>query len=157
MVFIVVALLGIAAVLVYLAGERLELRRLSHESLDWPRARGEVIGGRTAWSASPRSGKSYWPTIDYRYSVGGTTFQGNRVSFRSSYRRSETEAAFARYPIGSAVSVWYRPGAAEESVLEPNTWRGGLATDLLVSITSAMTLLALIALAVLLLVSRPRA
>src|ERR1017187_4244994 len=124
MVFITVALVGLCAVLVHPIAQRLELRRLSYESSTWSRVRGVVLDGRDRWSSSPRSSKSYWPTIDYRYSVGGTTFEGDRVSFRSSYSRSEAEAAVARYSAGSAVTVWYRPGDPRRSVLEPDTWNG---------------------------------
>src|SRR5450432_989955 len=103
MVFITIAVVGAAAVLAHVTGQRLELRRMSRESTGWPRARGDVLDTRLVWSSSPRSGKSYWPTIHYRYSVEGTTFLGDRVSFRSSYRRSEAEAAVARFPVGSVV------------------------------------------------------
>ena len=156
MVFITIAVVGLAAVLMHLTWERLELKKLSRESAGWPQARGLIVETRPVWSSSPRSGKSYWPTIHYRYSVDGTTFSGDRVSFRSSYRRAEAENAVARFPVGSVVSVWYRPGDPQASVLEPTTWKAGPLMILLVPATVAAIILALICLAVLLFVSRPR-
>jgi hypothetical protein len=59
---------------------------------------------RPVWSSSPRAGKSYWPTIHYRYAVGGIQFLGDRVSFRSSYNRSQAEDAVSRP--GGLVRRW---------------------------------------------------
>jgi Protein of unknown function (DUF3592) len=156
MVFITIAFVGVAAVLTHMTGERLNLRRLSRESSAWPRVRGQVVDTRLVWSVSPRAGKTYWPTVHYRYSVGGATLLGERVSFRSSYRRAEAQDAVARFPAGSVVSVCYRPGDPRTSVLEPNSWRAGLTTVFLVPLTVAAIILALVCLAALLLVSKPR-
>jgi hypothetical protein len=156
MVFIAIAFVGVAVVLSLATSTRLELRRLSQESAGWPQVRGEVVDTRDVWSSSPRAGKAYWPTIHYRYSVGGTTFSGDRVSFRPSYGRAEAQDAVARFPAGAPVSIWYRPGDPGESVLEPNTWRAGLAMALLVPTTIAAIILALVCLAVLVFVSKPR-
>lgn len=156
MVFIALAFVGVAAVLAHVARERLELRRLSQESAAWPRVSGEVVDTRVLWSSSPRAGKTYFPTIHYWYSVGGVTFLGERVSFRPSYGRAEAEDAAGRYPARSRVSVWYRPGDPRTSVLEPNTWRAGLATLILVPSTVAAIILALVCGSVLVLVSKPR-
>jgi hypothetical protein len=156
MVFITIAFVGVAAVLTHMTAARLDMRRLSRESGAWPRVRGQVVDTRLVWSASPRAGKTYWPTIHYRYSVGGATFLGERVSFRSSYRRAEAQDAVSQFPAGSVVSVWYRPGDPRTSVLEPNTWRTGLTTVVLVPLTVAAIILALVCLATLLLVSKPR-
>jgi hypothetical protein len=156
MVFITLAFVGMAALLTRTTAARLELRRLSRESTAWLRARGQVLDTRIVWSSSPRAGKAYWPTIHYRYSVGGTTFVGERVSFRPSYGRAEAEEAVSKFPVGSPVTVWFRPGDPGKAVLEPNTWRGGLAMVLLVPSTIAAIILALVCLAVLFLVSKPR-
>jgi hypothetical protein len=156
MVFITIAFVGVAAVLTRMTGERLDLRRLSRQSGAWPRVRGQVVDTRLVWSASPRAGKTYWPTIRYEYSVGGARLVGERVSFRSSYRRSEAQDAVSQFPAGSVVWVWYRPGDPRTSVLEPDSWRAGLTTVFLIPLTVAAIILALVCLAALLLVSKPR-
>ena len=157
MVFITIAVVGLAAVLVYVTGGRLEMRRLSRESAAWPKVPGEVLDTHVVWSSSPRSGRSYWPTVRYRYAVGGTVFASDRVSFRPSYGRTEAEQATARYPPGSAVAVSYRPGAPHTSVLEPSTWDGGWELAFLGPATVAALVLGLVCVAVLLFVSKPRA
>jgi Protein of unknown function (DUF3592) len=156
MVFITIAFLGVAAVLTRMAATRLELRRLSQESAAWPRVSGEVVDIRPVWSSSPRAGKAYWPTIHYRYSVGGRTFLGDRVSFRPTYGRAEAENAVSRFPAGAPVSVWYRPRDPGTSVLEPSTCRTGLTMIFLVPSAVVALALALFCLAILLLVSKPR-
>jgi hypothetical protein len=156
MVFITLAALALAAVLAHVMGERLELRRLSRESTAWASVAGVVLDTRAVWSSSPRSGRSYWPTTRYRYSVGRTAFVGDRVSFRPSYGRSEAEHAAAKYPPGSAVSVWYRPGDPHTSVLEPRTWDGVRGLTFLIPVTVATILLVLACVAALVFVSKPR-
>ena len=139
-----------------LTGERLVLRRLSRESTGWPRVAGVVVDTRAVWSSSPRSGQSYWPRVRYRYAVGGTAYVGDRVSFRASYGRADVESAIARYPPGSAVSVSYSPGDPRRSVLEPGSGHDGRLMTVLVPVTVAALMSALLSVAVLVLVSKPR-
>jgi hypothetical protein len=146
----------LAAVLAHLTAERLVLRRLSRQSTGWPSVAGVVVDTRSVWSSSPRSGRSYWPRVRYRYAVGGTAYLGDRVSFRADYARADAEGAVARYPAGSAVSVSYSPGNPGSSVLEPGTWHDGLLTTVLVPLTVAAIMTALLSVAVLVLVSKPR-
>ena len=156
MVFITLAALALAMVFAHVTGERLELRRLSHESAEWPRVLGVVVETRAVWSSSPRSGRSYWPLVHYRYSVGGTTYVGDRVSFRAKYGRADAEDAVARYPAGSVVSISYSPSVPQRSVLEPGTWRGGASMTVLVLATVLAIGVAFGCGAVLVLVSKPR-
>jgi hypothetical protein len=156
MVFITLAVLGLAAVFAHLTGERLVLRRLSRESTGWPRVAGVVVDTGTVWSSSPRSGRSYWPRVRYRYAVDGKAYVGDRVSFRADYARADVESAVRRYPAGSAVSVSYSPGDPRRSVLEPGTWHDGRLMTVLVPLTVAAIMAVLFAAAVLVLVSKPR-
>jgi Protein of unknown function (DUF3592) len=156
MVFITLAALALAAVLAHATGERLELRRLSRESREWPTVAGVIVDTRAVWSSSPRSGRSYWPLVHYRYTVDGTTYGGDRVSFRADYGRADAEATVAKYPAGSVVSISYSPGVPSRSVLEPGTWHGGLLMTVLALATVAALAVALVCTAILLLVSKPR-
>jgi hypothetical protein len=156
MVFITLAVLGLAAVFGHLTVERLALRRLSRESTGWPRVAGVVVETQAVWSSSPRSGRSYWPRVRYRYAVGGTAYVGDRLSFRASYGRADVESAVARYPTGSAVSVSYSPGDPRRSVLEPGPWQDGRLMTVLVPVTVAAIISVLLSVAVLVLVSKPR-
>jgi hypothetical protein len=156
MLFATLALLAVVAILGRAAGGLLVQRRWSRESGGWPRARGEVLEARSAWSSSPRSGTAYWPVIRYRYAVGGTTFEADRVSFRARYARAEVERAIAEYPVGAAVAVRYRPGDPRTAVLEPGTWNGEERLRVLVPLGVAATVSTLVCAAFLVFVSRPR-
>jgi hypothetical protein len=156
MVLITPAALALATVLAHATAERLELRRLSRESTEWPAVTGVVVDTRAVWSSSPRSGRSYWPLVHYRYSVDGTTYDGDRVSFRADYGHSEAEDEVAKYPAGSVVSIFYSPGVPQRSVLEPGTWHGGPLMAVLVLTTVVATALAVVCVVVLLFVSKPR-
>ena len=156
MVFVTLAALALAAVFAHVTCDRLKLRRLSRESTGWPRVPGTVVDTRAVWSSSPRSGRSYWPVVHYRYSVHGKTYVGDRVSFRADYGRTDAEDAVARYPVGSAVSTSYSPGFPQSSVLDPGTWRSGLLMTGLVLVTIFAIGMALGCAAILLLVSKPR-
>jgi hypothetical protein len=65
MVFIVLAAVALAIVLAHATGERLELRRLSRESTEWPTVSGVVVETRAVRSSSRRSGRAYWPLVHY--------------------------------------------------------------------------------------------
>jgi hypothetical protein len=156
MVFITLAALALATVVAHATAERLELRRLSRESTEWPTVAGVVVDTRAVWSSSPRSGRSYWPLVQYRYSVDGTTYVGARVSFRADYGRADVEDAIAKYPPGSVVSISYSPGVPQKSVLEPGTWHGGPLMTVLVLTTVAAIAVVLVCVAILLQVSKPR-
>jgi uncharacterized protein DUF3592 len=156
MVFITLAALALALMFAHLTGDRLELRRLSRESTEWPKVDGVVVDARAVWSSSPRSGRSYWPVVHYRYAVRGRTYAGDRVSFRATYGRAGAEDAVARYPAGSIVSISYSSAAPQRSVLEPGTWRGGPLMTVLVVVTVLASGAALTCGAVLLLVAKPR-
>jgi hypothetical protein len=156
MVFITLAALALAAVLAHATAERLALRQLSRESTGWPAVTGLVVDTRVVWSSSPRSGRSYWPLVHYRYVVEGTTYSGDRVSFRADYGHADAEGAVAKYPAGSVVSIFYSPGVPQKSVLEPGTWHGGPLMTVLVFIMVAAIAVALVCVAILLLVSKPR-
>jgi Protein of unknown function (DUF3592) len=156
MVFITLAALALATVLGHATGERLELRQLSRESTEWPAVAGVVVDTRAVWSSSPRSGRSYWPLVHYRYSIDGATYSGDRVSFRVDYGRVDAEDAVAKYPAGSVAWISYSPGVPRRSVLEPGTWDGGPLMTVLVLTTVAAIAVALVCMVTLLSVSKPR-
>ena len=65
----------------------------------------------------------YTANVNYRYTVKGTTFSSNTVSYgqhssTESSRDRQREIA-NRYPKGKTVDVYYDPQSPEEAVLEP--------------------------------------
>ena len=89
------------------------------ESRHWPTTFGIVkkcgVSGHT-----DEQGTTYRTTIVYEYEIEGTTLTGDRRSFLdwcSSKRQAHQIAAL--YPVGSQVTVYYRPEKPEICVLEP--------------------------------------
>lgn len=67
------------------------------------------------------SGTSYYPAIEYTYSVAGTQYEGTRIGLMSrgyALRRS-ANVAVAKYPVGKSVTVFYDASIPSQSVLEP--------------------------------------
>lgn len=61
----------------------------------------------------------YVPAIEYQYSVGGRSYEGDRVApFEGSIgKRSRAQQIVDRYPRGRVVTVRYKPGNPEDAVL----------------------------------------
>jgi hypothetical protein len=102
-----------------------ENTRLARESLDWPSVQGEILQSgideqidRT--TTTGRGGRTYQPVIRYRYRVGGTDFEGQRVALGeyATADRADAEVVVQRYPVGGRVPVHHRPDAPATAVLE---------------------------------------
>lgn len=78
-------------------------------SVGWP----HVAGAITESEANDDGGG--W--ITYRYTVDDRTYSGHRVSYWIN------SSVASRYPVGSAVDVYYDPKAPAEAVLEPGLGR----------------------------------
>jgi Protein of unknown function (DUF3592) len=150
------AMVGLMAVLLWTTGRLFKQRRLSDESVAWPQTRGEVLEARFSWSASPRSGTSYWPVVRYRYAVAGETFESDRVSFRAVYDRSDVEQAIHNYPVGAVVSVSFRPGDPAQAVLQPVSFNGQQRLRILVPLDIVALLFTVTCAGFLIFVSKPR-
>jgi Protein of unknown function (DUF3592) len=99
----------------------LDLRRLSHESRDWPSATGEIVGAQLDRSGG--RGPSVGASVRYRFVVGAKTFEGRTLSFDRP-RSGAAERAVRRYRPGTTVSVLYSPRDPGLSVLEGDSWSG---------------------------------
>jgi hypothetical protein len=62
--------------------------------------------------------------IVYEYSVGGQTLRNNRVSIGEDRGNFEVAETIARYPAGTAVTVYYNPRHPREAVLERDPPKG---------------------------------
>lgn len=105
------------------------IRDQAAASTTWPTTDGRITGSEIQRVNARDEGKAtYTANITYEYSLGGRTFEGDRVWFGDDYSASNASAfraAVSRYPVGKAVKVHYDPADAAESVLEPGpTWSG---------------------------------
>ena len=58
------------------------------------------------------------PQIAYAYSVNGTPYVSQRVSFAGGYKPKEVDPVLNRYPVGSEVMVAHDPRNPAEATLE---------------------------------------
>ncbi|MGE4613899.1 MAG: DUF3592 domain-containing protein [Planctomycetota bacterium] len=101
------------------------------DAVNWPTTSGQVVdtkvtshtstsssgsGSRTTTSSST----SYIPWVLYRYSVGGLELENDKVQIMTSYdTRAEAMLMTDEYPVGSTVTVYYKPDDPGKSVLVP--------------------------------------
>ena len=117
------AVLAAGLIFAYLAFrlvyEQLRGWRLARKSQEWAVTTGQIERSEIIYEGvrHPRE----LPAVGYRYRVGGTDYQGERIdfSFAQIYDRQEAEAVLARYPLHGHVTVYYDPAHPAESVLEP--------------------------------------
>jgi len=113
--------IGISAViLIYIGSDILKAQK----SRSWPTASGTVQdSGMESHQSRDEDGDiktTYGATIQYKYTVDGQEFVGDRRTF-SNVRTSSvrnTEKILERYPLGSSVDVFYDPDDPSSSVLE---------------------------------------
>jgi hypothetical protein len=95
-------------------------------SVSWPSVGGRVISSsveRHTSSGSRGSSTTYGAEVQYDYTVDGTKYSADRVSFGdySSSSPGHARGIVNRYPAGSEVSVHYDPARPDVAVLEPGT------------------------------------
>jgi hypothetical protein len=82
-------------------------------STNWPTATGTVTESGTKTVMFRRQ-----PQIAYTYSVNGTPFSAQRISFAGGYKSNEVDPILARYPVGAQVTVAHDPQNPAEATLE---------------------------------------
>jgi hypothetical protein len=83
------------------------------QSANWPTATGTVTASGTKTVMFRRQ-----PQIAYTYSVNGTPFTSQRVSFAGGYKSKDVDPILARYPAGAQVTVAHDPQNPAEATLE---------------------------------------
>jgi uncharacterized protein DUF3592 len=118
-----VALLSAAmsGVCLWQVARELSTRKLASESLGWPSASGDIVDAKLDRSGG--RGPSVAATVRYRFVVGTKTFDGQTISFDRP-RNAAADDAVRRYPPGTKVRVFFRPGDPSLSVLERDSWTG---------------------------------
>jgi len=87
--------------------------QLAKASTAWPTTTGQVTAAETVKAMFRRQ-----PRVTYSYSVNGTAYSSQRISFAGGYRPKETESILSHYPVGSEVPVAYAPENPAEATLE---------------------------------------
>jgi hypothetical protein len=119
--FIAVGVAVLVAILLLAAFVKLrEVRR----ARTWPSIPGKVViskiesreRGGVRSNDAQRSGN--YPKIVYEFEVAGEIQHGERVSIGEAMPGVDVESTLARYPVGTAVQVFYDPKDPTQSVLE---------------------------------------
>jgi hypothetical protein len=92
--------------------------QLAKASTGWPTVSGTVTSSETAKVMFRRQ-----PRATYSYSVNGTPYTGNRISFAAGYPPKETDAILSRYPVGRDIMVAHEPGNPAQATLETGSNR----------------------------------
>jgi hypothetical protein len=82
-------------------------------STSWPTTTGTITGTDIKKVMFRRQ-----PLITYSYSVNGTPYTSQRVSFAGGYKPKEVDPILARYPVGKEVTVAHDPQNPAEATLE---------------------------------------
>jgi hypothetical protein len=93
----------------------------------WPSVTGKIIASRAESRKELTQGggsqtMTVWsPLVEYSYRVNERDYHGARIAFGASVSagRAFAETIIARYPNGSAVTVYYDPSNPSFAVLEP--------------------------------------
>ena len=92
--------------------------QVAKASTGWPTVSGTVTSSETAKVMFRKQ-----PRVTYSYSVNGTRYTGNRISFAPGYPPKETDAILGRYPVGRDVVVAHEPGNPAQATLETGSNR----------------------------------
>ncbi len=94
----------------------------------WLAISGRIIGSRSearevdahVYGSQSKGSTEFrnFAKVSFQYQVNGKTFTGSRFSLRHDVGNVDVAGTLARYPVGSAVTVYYDPANPAQSVLE---------------------------------------
>ncbi len=86
----------------------------------WPRAAGTIITAEVHESPKNPEGVSFYePVVRYAYSVGGRSYEQSQLDLvPTASSPNRAQAVVARYPVGSAVTVYYDPRAPQRALID---------------------------------------
>jgi hypothetical protein len=90
------------------------------ESQHYPSVTGTITHSEVTSHTGSKGGTSYTAVINYRFEIGGQTFEGNKLRFGMTTSSSESaHASVSAHPVGSAAQVFYNPENSQQSLLAP--------------------------------------
>ncbi len=129
--FVYAMLLAPVGLIVFAAiYKHLEVRAAS----DWPSVPGKVVISKPETrdvrviDGNREEGHYYeernFANVTYEYVIAGQTYRNNRVTIGEDRGNFEVAETLARYPVGTAVTVYYNPNRRNEAVLERDMPKG---------------------------------
>lgn len=95
------------------------LRIAANAAKDWPSVPGKITTSRVSYERIDGD-TNETPFVVYVYEVDGKTYEAGSIS-PGILTLSNAEKVVARYPVGSAVTVYYNPKNPSQAVLEKNS------------------------------------
>jgi hypothetical protein len=104
---------------IVLAGVR--TYRKSNQASNWNTATGKITSSEVTHTSGSKI--QYYSRIEYEYSVLGTNYISNKVTFAQLMGIDDTakgaaEGKVKKFPAGSAVTVYYDPGDPRRAVIQ---------------------------------------
>lgn len=107
--------------------------RKANGSLRWQSTSGQILSPRKRtvhYANGARHGGGTYEAevsdVNYSYTVDGTEYTGERISYGVGGAHGSSKKAHAKFPPGSTVKVYYNPSDPSEAVLEPGGQLGNL-------------------------------
>jgi hypothetical protein len=89
------------------------------DTTDWTPVDGVVTNSSVSSRAGSEGGVVYCLNVDYEYTIDGTTYQGNKISYSSDGTcDSSSKNSDEDYPEGKEITVYVNPSDHSEAVLE---------------------------------------
>ena len=91
----------------------------------WPKAEAKVEASQVLQEVRTRGGPQFRIKLNYRYTVDGKAYTGERFNNRNNYLSGEGQARSVAqaYPQGARCEVFYNPNDPAEAVIDPSvTW-----------------------------------
>jgi len=152
-VFVVLTVLGLA-----MAAFGVYFILYSNEATSWSSVEGRIVNTmvRTHTTSTPSTAataaarerlRTYYPSVTYRWTVDGQSYQGSRYSLGQEQddfpEREDAERAATAFPAGSAIEVFYDPADPASAVLSRSRQAGAfvpLPLGLLILLTGVVGL-----------------
>jgi hypothetical protein len=93
------------------------------DSKSWPSTAGTITNSYLQKNREKKKNRwvtTYFPRVEYRYTVADKTFSAGRIAFGGTSGSNQIKAhnVIAKYPPGKAVQVYYNPDDPTVAVLE---------------------------------------
>jgi hypothetical protein len=89
------------------------------DTTDWTPVDGVVTNSSVSTRAGSEGGVVYCLNVNYEYTIDGTTYQGDKISYTAdSSCNSWSEDSDEDYPEGKEITVYVNPSDHSEAVLE---------------------------------------
>ena len=97
---------------------------LQNDSVNWLATSAVVTSSHVRRDRDKNSGAPktvYWFGVQYNYNVEDKVYQGERYTFHGDLpfsNRSKADRILEKFPIGKTITIYYRPGNPQESVIK---------------------------------------